>query len=158
MFFCPPNDLLLSLLFLMTVENDAGVMLQTSEVMRIILDTEMLNDASNYGGASNIDSEDEFPRGNGSFQYGSNTTYGDGDGGSEQNSFLQMFYDHYVPWFVAPFQYSIVVCRSAVPFSLSVKGFTKTSKDLLQEVLPSSLRLSFSVELLSFCVRAHRKR
>ena len=151
----------------MTVENDAGIMLQTSEVMRIVLDTEMTNEACQLSGVAVIDNEDEFPvggRGNGSFQYGSNTTHGGADG-SEQNSFLQMFYDHYVPWFVAPFQYKTLVCRSAVPFSLIGKGDGKfsailerlhsKSKHLFQEVLPSALRLSFLVEILSFCVRAH---
>jgi hypothetical protein len=159
-FVCPPNDLLMSLLSLMTVENDAGVMLQTSEVMRMILDTEMLNESSQLCGMAVIDNEDEFPlgsRGNGSFQFGSNTT----NGGAEQNSFLQMFYDHYVPWFAAPFQYSILVSRSAVPFSLVGKDDVKLpcrqneSKDFFREVPPSALRLSFSAELLSFCVRAH---
>ncbi len=152
----------------MTVENDAGIMLQTSEVMRIILDTEMMNEACQLGGVAVIDNEDEFPvgsRGNGSFQFGSNTPHGGAEGGSEQNSFLQMFYDHYVPWFVAPFQYKTLVCRSAVPFSLIGKGEKKLpailerlqieSKNLFQEVLPSALRLSFSVEILSFGVRAH---
>lgn len=152
----------------MAVENDAGVMLQTSEVMRIILDTEMLNEACQLNGVAVIDNEDEFPvgsRGNGSFQFSANTTHGGAEGGSEQNSFLQMFYDHYVPWFVAPFQYTTSVCRSAIPYSLCCRGDDKVQSlqeslrnaptTLFQIVLPSALRLSFSVELLSFCVRAH---
>ena len=167
-FGCPPKDLLFALLFLMAVENDAGVMLQTSEVMRIILDTEMQNEGCQLGGVGNIDNEDEFPnpnRGNGSFQLGLNLPHGNEDSGSEQNSFLQMFYDHYVPWFVAPLQYSTLVCRSAVPYSLPGKSSSNFAtlqeclknapKDQFQLVAPSALRLSFSLELLSFCVKAH---
>lgn len=157
----------MSLLYLITIENDAGIMLQISEVMRIILDTEMSIEACQLGGVAVIDDEDEFPlgRGNGSFQFGAHTSHGGTDGGSEQNSFLQMFYDHYVPWFVAPFQYTMLVTRCAIPFSLCEKGDDKVSsiqerqqdesKTLLQEVPPSALRFSFSVELLSFCIRAH---
>lgn len=158
----------MSLLFLMAVENDAGIMLQTSEVMRIILDTEMFNEACQISGLAVIDNEDEFPlggRGNGSFQFGVHTAHGGNEGVSEQNSFLQMFYDHYVPWLVAPFQYSTSVCRSATPYSFCGKSndavssiqerLQNESKAIFQDVQPSALRLSFSIELLSFCIRAH---
>ena len=166
-FACPPNDLLFSLLFLMAVEHDAGVMLQTSEIMRIILDTEMLNESSQLNGTAVIDNEDEFPvgRGNGTLPFGSTSTHGGAEGGSEQNSFLQMFYDHYVPWFIAPFQYSTMICRSALPFTMMSENderlpkvqesLVKKPKTFFQEVPSSPLRLSFSVELLGFCVRAH---
>ncbi len=151
----------------MSAEHDAGVMLQTSEIMRIILDTEMLNESCQLNGAAVIDNEDEFPvgRGNGSLQFGSTATHGGAEGGSEQNSFLQMFYDHYVPWFIAPFQYSTLICRSALPLSIMRENnekllkvqevLTKKPKIFFQEVPPSPLRLSFSAELLGFCVRAH---
>ncbi|KAL7431810.1 hypothetical protein ACHAXM_005183 [Skeletonema potamos] len=43
-FICPPNDLLLSILFVMSTETDAGLLLQTSETIRIILDTDILGD------------------------------------------------------------------------------------------------------------------
>jgi hypothetical protein len=89
-----------------------------------------------------------------------------------------MFYDHYVPWLVAPFQYSIMVPKTAVPFSLD-KEDMKQSDNLLQFIMRkhqhlvdhkisrtgllkmvsvSAIRLSFSVELISFCVRAHCSR
>ena len=40
-FLCPPDDLFLSLLFVMTMETDAGLLLQTSEIVQIVLDKEM---------------------------------------------------------------------------------------------------------------------
>ena len=159
-----PNDLLMSLLFLMTIENDAGIMLQTSEVMRIILDTEMLSEVCQLNGVPMMDNEDEILIGspnNGPFQYVGSNSNGGGEGGSEQNLFLQNFYDHYVPWFFAPLQYSTLVVRSAIPYSLCNKVISfreqlKTEpKSLFQEIVPSALRLSFAVELLGFCVRAH---
>jgi len=151
----------------MVVENDAGIMLQTSEILRIILDTEMFNEACHLNGVAMIDNNDELPLGlgNGSFQFGAHISHCGTEGGSEQNSFLQMFYDHYLPWFVAPFQYKTLVCRAAIPYSLCKKSNDKVSslqervqhepKPSFQHISPSALRLSFSIELLSFCVRAH---
>eukprot|EP00536_Pseudo-nitzschia_multiseries_P000592 jgi/Psemu1/179113/e_gw1.7.168.1 len=43
-FQCPPNDLLASLIFLLAIETDAGLLLQVSEIMRIILDTDVMGD------------------------------------------------------------------------------------------------------------------
>ena len=45
----------------MVVENDAGIMLQTSEILRIILDTEMFNEACHLNGVAMIDNNDELP-------------------------------------------------------------------------------------------------
>jgi len=176
-FACPPTDLFLSLLCVMATENDAGIMLQTCEVIRIILDTEMVNDPAQLDLGGVIDNEEDELIGsdNVSFLVGANPPNSHGGGGCEQNSFLQMFYDHYVPWLVAPFQYSILVPKTAIPFSFDQERLnekdnllqflmrkhqrlkdTKISRTgLLKMVSTSAIRLSFSVELLSFCVRAH---
>ncbi len=174
-FVCPPTDLLLSLLYVMATDNDAGIMLQTCEVIRIIMDTEMANDPSQFDLGGVIDNEEDELIGsdNAQFIMGSNAPNGHNGGGCEQNSFLQMFYDHYVPWLVAPFQYSMLVPKSAIPFSLRgsnqkcslldllmkkhkhLKDAKISRTGLLKNVSISPMRLSFSVELLSFCVRAH---
>ena len=259
-FVCPPEDLLLSLIFVMSVETDAGVLLQTSELMRILLDTEMIGDNGALGGGGIHDNnEDEMaaPSGgvNGNIGCGgaggggiiglgqqggpqghqggfgvsgdsnpsSSSAGGQGhqqqrprDPESEQNSFLAMFYEYYVPWLVAPFQYGgaggggILCPGLAPPFSFfrsggpggpksppemarrivdeidggtgggvvsvtSSKGGRNPDSPLPSQGNPSStslrrrrlpppplrdvptcaVRASFTVELLSFCVRAH---
>ncbi len=175
-FACPPTDLCLSLLYVMATENDAGIMLQTCEVLRIVLDTEMLNDPPQLDLGGVIDNEEDEMIGsdNVAFLVGSNAHNGHAEG-SEQNSFLQMFYDHYIPWLVAPFQYLISVPKTAIPFLLQPEQEaenvtllqflkkrhhrlkdSKISRSGLFKTIPTSpIRLSFSVELLSFCVRAH---
>lgn len=151
LFHCGPNDLLLSLLYLMAIETDAGLLLQTSEILRIILDTEMMEQGPLVGCV-----EDE-------------TSAITGLGNSEQNKFLALFYEHYVQWLVAPFQYTILVSRlsicglSTTPISSSTAVGTKpVSSDEKELYLQHSytcpkcaIRSSFSVELLCFCVKAH---
>ena len=244
----------------MSVETDAGVLLQTSELMRILLDTEMIGDNGALGGGGIHDNnEDEMaaPSGgvNGNIGCGgaggggiiglgqqggpqghqggfgvsgdsnpsSSSAGGQGhqqqrprDPESEQNSFLAMFYEYYVPWLVAPFQYGgaggggILCPGLAPPFSFfrsggpggpksppemarrivdeidggtgggvvsvtSSKGGRNPDSPLPSQGNPSStslrrrrlpppplrdvptcaVRASFTVELLSFCVRAH---
>jgi len=174
-FQCPPNDLLASLLFLIAVETDAGVLLQVSEIMRIILDTDVIGDnrQMNTGFADEAEGippsgghnppHDQHPNPNGS----GNTT------STEQNQFLSAFYEHYVQWLAAPFQYTILNPLLRVPTAI-FNGKTKSSitqtmvqrfekglyheEPLLQRVPFSALRSSFAVELLSFCVRAHQYR
>lgn len=172
-FYSHHNDLLMSLLFVMAVESDAGVMLQTAELMRIIMDTEMINDHSLLGAGILDNEEDELLSGNGSF-HGPQSSGGIHVGSSEQNSFLKMFYDHYVPWLVVPFQYSVYTTRRALPFDFilynkdgSVRKNQKIenlishpstdfkSISFLRFIPCCSIRASFSIELLSFCVRAH---
>jgi protein phosphatase-4 regulatory subunit 3 len=174
-FCCGPNDLLASLLFLMAVETDAGLLLQTSEILRIILDTEML--------AEHGPLETMGPTTTGmqhlNMQHSLTAPHhaAAGSVGSEQNHFLAMFYEHYVQWLVAPFQYTILHPVKRVPNkalaspddSLLMKrildtfmaGVT-TSKGgdhfLLRIVPMCAIRSSFAVELLSFCVRAHLHR
>jgi hypothetical protein len=43
-FLCPPNDLLAAVLFLLDAETDAGYFLQVSEIMKFILDTDMMGE------------------------------------------------------------------------------------------------------------------
>jgi protein phosphatase-4 regulatory subunit 3 len=162
-FCCGPNDLLSSLLLLMAVETDAGLLLQTSEIMRIILDTEML------GEHGSMETGPEMQHAN----TGHSLAHHGGSGGSEQNHFLAMFYEHYVPWLVAPFQYTLLLPVKRVPNkalaspddSLLMKRILDTfragvsPKDQLLRIVPKcAIRSSFAVELLSFCVRAHLHR
>ena len=147
----------------MAVETDAGLLLQTSEIMRIILDTEMLGEHGpmEAGGLLAM----HHPTMDHSFVPGSM--------GSEQNQFLAMFYEHYVQWLVAPFQYTILHPVKRVPDtaiasphdSLLMKRLLDTfragvsPKDPLLRIVPMcAIRSSFAVELLSFCVRAHLHR
>lgn len=175
-FACPPTDLLLSLLYVMATESDAGVMIQTCEVMRIILDTEMVNENGHLDLGGVIDNEEDELIGsdNISFLIGSNPHNGHGGGSCEQNSFLNLFYDHYVPWLVAPFQFFIMVPKSAIPYSWkraaspnqsllqkledkhrSLKEMKISRSGVFKLVSTCSVRISFSLELLSFCIRAH---
>jgi len=158
----------------MAVESDAGVMLQTAELMRIIMDTEMINDHSLLGAGILDNEEDELLSGNGSFHGGTHSSGGVHIGSSEQNSFLKMFYDHYVPWLVVPFQYSVYITKRALPFNVILynKDGSMRKNQKLEKIMnhPSAdyksipflrfipscfIRASFSIELLSFCVRAH---
>lgn len=171
-FWCPPNDLLASLLFLLATESDAGVLLQASEIMRIVLDTDMMGEHGPMNTGFADESEgippgaglnppyDQHPNPSGS----GNTT------SREQNKFLLMFYDHYVQWLAAPFQHTILFPLLRIPKAIYT-GKTKSpliermdqkflkgeyeEEPLLHLVLFSALRSSFAVELLSFCVRAH---
>lgn len=176
-FACPPNDLCLSLLFVMATENDAGIMIQTCEVLRIVLDTEMVNDPGQMDLGGVIDNEEDELIGsdNLSFLVENNPHSGHGGGGCEKNSFLNMFYDNYVQWLVAPFQFFILIPKTAISYKLKKQaeapdnsmlklllGKHRHLKDakisrsgILKSVSTCSVRLTFSVELLSFCVRAH---
>lgn len=175
LFTCPPNDLLRALLYVMAIETDAGILLQTTEILKILLDTEMMGEHGQLGGLGCVDNEEEPPPGssalNGSLvgPAGSATS---ADGASEQNTFLKLFYDFYVQWLVAPFQYVIMATRIALPFSLaethlislpSLRRKTNsplldrfgTMNDLFYAVPLCAIRTSFAVEVLTFCVRAH---
>jgi protein phosphatase 4 regulatory subunit 3 len=162
-FCCGPNDFLASLLFLMAVETDAGLLLQTSEIMRIILDTEMLGEHGPMEACG--------PPGMHHPTMDHSLTPGSMD--SEQNQFLAMFYEHYIQWLVAPFQFTILHPVKRVPDmdlaspndSLLVKRLLDafqagvSSKNPLLRIVPMcAIRSSFAVELLSFCVRAHLHR
>lgn len=171
LFHCPPNDLLGSLMFLLAMETDAGVLLQVSEIMRIILDTDMMADHGPMGGGF-TDEPEGMPPGGGhnplheqhSHPPGSLTT------STDQNQFLSMFYDHYVQWLAAPFQYKIIHPVRRIPKKIlekqgeseiiqkMIERFEKGQcheEPLLCLVSKNAIRSSFAVELLSFCARAH---
>ncbi|KAL3778417.1 hypothetical protein ACHAW5_005438 [Stephanodiscus triporus] len=195
---CPTDDLMLSLMYIMATENDAGLSLQTSEIIRIILDTESTGGEqqctqvqgvsllSATGGDGFLDEEYGLNAGqlfgNPSNEDGSQTSSGVGGGGAtsielEQNSFLALFYDRYVYWLVASFNYVILVPR-LVPPSLfgnetTSSGMRQESKhrtttatipgcnkddylpSLLRPIEPCPVRASFTLEIIIFCVRAH---
>jgi hypothetical protein len=60
-FRCPPDDVIASLLFLLAVETDAGLLLQTTEIMRIILDTDMLGDHGPMGVGQSVEDNETPP-------------------------------------------------------------------------------------------------
>ena len=86
LFSSPPDDLLLSLIFVMGTETDAGLLLQTSEIIRIILDTEMMGEQQQEGQSlpdgSFLEEENDFNA--------ANTNTSNGNGGNEGNSNMQM--------------------------------------------------------------------
>ncbi|CAJ1958480.1 unnamed protein product [Cylindrotheca closterium] len=165
-FQCPPNDLLASLLFLLATEIDAGVLLQVSEIMRIILDTDMMGDHGPMGASFSDKSEEIPPSGQNTSHEHPNHQSGST---TEQNKFLSMFYEHYIQWLAAPFQYAIfypllrmrkkdVSHQPPRVMMQALEDFEKGSynkNQILRSVPLSALRSSFAVELLSFCVRAH---
>lgn len=173
LFHCPPNDFLGSLMFLLVTETDAGLLLQVSEIMRIILDTEMMTDHGPMaigfsdeveglpggGGTHNLPHEQQHVNNAGTF---TSTT--------DQNQFLSMFYNNYVQLLASPFHYKILYPVRRIPRKVleaqvnsatlqkMVERFQKGQgheEPLLCMVTKNSVRSSFAVELLSFCVRAH---
>jgi len=165
-FRCPPNDLLASLLFLLATETDAGVLLQVSEIMRIILDTDMMGDHGPMGAGFSDKSEEIPPSGQNTSHEHPNHQSGST---TEQNKFLSMFYEHYIQWLAAPFQYTVfhlalrmrqkdLLHQPPQMMMKALEDFEKGSyidNRILRNVPLSALRSSFAVELLSFCVRAH---
>lgn len=182
-FLCPPNDLLAALLFLLDAETDAGILLQVSEIMRIILDTDMMGEHGPMGtGFADeaehgvfADESEGIPPGNGGGVQSHEQHNQVMNGGStatttEQKQFLSMFYEHFIDWVVAPFQFTILHPVRRVPDTVLIspsgsplliqmmKAFKDgvTHDDGLFRIIPrSAIRASFAVELLSFCVRAH---
>ncbi len=163
-FICPPNDLLLSILFVMATATDAGILLQTSEIIRIILDTDIVGDQGTSLNGSFMNEENDINAIN-----SQNVRH---DAGSEeQNSFLALFYDRYIQWLVAPFQYKIFISNSILPLlsesnrddSFSAinrirqefKHRSASEEKSLTLVAEFAVRSSFTLEILSFCVRAH---
>jgi hypothetical protein len=167
------NDLLSALIFLLDVETDAGALLQVSEIMRIILDTDIMGD---HGPLSpGLADEIDIPPGGGNHpphdQH--NQPTGSGQPNVEQARFLSFFYDNYVEWLVAPFQFAILHPVRRIPddFLHSPSGAALAQRILkrfqagigpddewLRTIPPCTVRKSFTVELLSFCVRAHLSR
>ena len=170
-FHCPPNELLGSLIFLLATETDAGVVLQVSEIMRMILDTDMMADHGPLGAGFTDEAEGIPPGGihNPPHEQHANSS-GSFATSTDQDQFLSLFYDHYVQWLAAPFQYKIMHPVRRIPRKvLQAQGQSRTlqkmierfekgqssEEPLLRQVPMSAIRGSFAVELLSFCVRAH---
>lgn len=171
-FQAPPNDLLSALLFLLATETDAGILLQISEIMRIILDTDVMGDHSLMTTGFADEAEGIPPSGghNPPHDQHPNPTGNGNPTSTEQNQFLLMFYDHYIQWLAAPFQYTMFYPLLRFPTSL-LAGETESEvaktmqqrfdkgmiddEPLLCAVPFCAMRCSFAVELLSFCVRAH---
>ena len=114
---CPPNDLLGSLMFQLVMETDAGILLQVAEIMRAILDTDMMTDHGPMG-VGFLDEAEGLPTGGGHsppYEHHIDPA-GSLSASSNQNQFLSMFYDHYVQWLAAPFQHRILrpVCRRTI--------------------------------------------
>ena len=176
-FQCPHNDLLAALIFLLDAAVDAGVLLQVSEIMRLLLDTDMMGDQGPPNAGFADEAEGIAPHAahgadhpnppsasvNVQSQNGANTT-------TDQKQFLSMFYESYVEWLVAPFQFQIFQCVRRVPTHVlrnpqestlmekMIVTFRKgipADDSFLRPVPDCAIRSSFAVELLSFCVRAH---
>jgi len=171
-FQAPPNDLLSALLFLLATETDAGILLQVSEIMRIILDTDVMGDHGLMTTGFADEAEGIPPSGghNPPHDQHPNPTGTGNPPSTEQNQFLNMFYDKYIEWMAAPFQYEILYPVLRQPLAvLSNEAKSEVARKtearflkgqvhdepLLHTVPFCAMRSSFAVELLSFCVRAH---
>lgn len=169
-FFGPANDILASLLFLLVTETDVGILLQVSEIMRIILDTDVVNDHGPMNAGFADESEGIPPRATQQPHDQHSQPSGNAPTTTDQKHFLSLFYDHYVEWLVAPFQFTILHPVRRVPeqFLLDtsespllqrmIAFFQKgvpVDEPLLRRVPVCATRTPFCVELLSFCVRAH---
>ena len=164
MFACPTDDLILSLIYVMTTEIDSGLSLQTSEIIRIILDTESTvgeqNEEYEFNDGQNLDNGD-----------GSQAAICAGGGAlsneSEQNSFLALFYDRYLHWLIAPFNCLLLVPRFVPPLFSGRENTTdavaifggdnndSTLSPLLRPIESCPVRASSTLEIISFCVRTH---
>ena len=171
LFQCQPNDVLASLLFLLAVETDAGVLLQVSEIMRIILDTDMMGEHGPMGSGFADEAEGIPPGGHHVPAHEQHNSSSGSGSTTDQNQFLSMFYEYYVPWLTSPFQYAILHPIRRVPHAILnaasesplmqaiQESFDKgvgEENPMLRMVPPCAIRRSFAVELLSFCVRAHQ--
>jgi protein phosphatase-4 regulatory subunit 3 len=163
-FVCPTDDLMLSLIYVMITEIDSGLSLQTSEIIRIILDTESTdgeqNEEYDFNDGHNLDNGD-----------GSQAAIGAGGGAlsneSEQNSFLALFYDRYLHWLIAPFNCLLLVPRFVPPLFSGRENTTdavaifggdnndSSLSSLLRPIESCPVRASSTLEIISFCVRAH---
>lgn len=168
---CPPNDFLGSLMFLLATETDAGILLQVSEIMRILLDTDMMTDHGPMGVGFSDEMEGLPPVSGHNIQpehHGSHS--GAFANSTDQNQFLSLFYDHYVQLLASPFQYKILHPIRRIPKRiLETQEESVTVQKLIERfekgqaheeplfclVSRNAVQSSFSVELLSFCVRAH---
>jgi hypothetical protein len=160
----------------LSAETDAGVLLQVSEIMRIVLDTDAMGDPSLLYPTFADEADGIVPSiGHNPPHDQHNQPLGGGAGptNSDQAQFLSVFYDYFAEWLVAPFQHALAYpvrripdnvfsrpMESSVVQSFMVKhqdGFRESDR-MLKLISMCPVRLSFTVELLSFCVRAHLSR
>jgi len=168
-FQCQPGDLLAALLYMLSVETDAGVLLQVTEILRAVLDTDMVGDQGPLGGGF-ADEAEGIPPHQAPVDHHNTVHPHAGPANSEQKKFLAMFYDHYIEWLTAPFQHSILHLARRVPESVrSSESYAALMQSInenfekgdvqnepqLCSVRPCAIRSSFAVDLLSFCVRLH---
>lgn len=131
-YFCPPDDLLAALLFLLASETDAGILLQVSEILRIILDNDIVAEHGGNGPMSpsatmsaslfaDDDVDDGYPT---EKQINSMQQLHDQhhlnpltaqQHITEQKQFLTIFYDRYVDWLVAPFHFTCLYPSCLIP-------------------------------------------
>ena len=170
----PSDDVLSALIFLLNVETDAGVLLQVSEIMRIVLDTDSMNDQTLIYPTFADEADGIVPglvHNPPHDQHNQPAGGGIGPTNSDQAQFLSVFYDYYAEWLVAPFQHTLAhpvrrvpdyVLRRPSCESTLMQSFLVKHKDSfrdndpqLKQIAFCPVRLSFTIELLSFCVRAH---
>jgi len=150
----------------MAMESDAGLLLQASEIIRIVLDTEMGENEHEQGiefasgGFLDDENNSNAVNNNGGQSGGGGVSAAE----SEQNSFLALFYDRYIQWLVVPFQYKIAVLSSSNTSQIDQarQGFKERTaatasarSSLIKTIDPCPVRSSFALEILSFGVRAH---
>jgi len=223
------NDLLLSLCTTMATANDIGLLLQTLELLRVLLDTDLhhhpivqdgehhseyYHDQQHDSGAHFYEEihdevDDEIVAnalGTTTKQHNANflsspncktvhaggadieasksdkickeaiTALRNGDVhtgnisfvslSSTKNPFLGLFYDYYIYWLSAPFQFPIFMSMEKgiadshyVPIQTDTEGRRKHdesgSKPVLCLVPKCAVRANFILEILCFCVRVH---
>jgi hypothetical protein len=224
------NDLLLSLCTTMATANDIGLLLQTLELLRVLLDTDLhhhpivqdgehhseyYHDQQHDSGAHFYEEihdevDDEIvanalgtttKQQNANFLSSPNcktihadgaeieasksdkigkeamTAFRNGDVhtnnisyvslSSTNNPFLGMFYDYYIYWLSAPFQFPIFVSMEKgisdshyVPIQTDTEGRRKHDESGPREqvlclVPKCAVRANFILEILCFCVRVH---
>lgn len=177
LFMCPPNDLFGAFLYLLDVETDVGVLLQVTEILRVALDTDMVGEpvatfaAEEAIPASTLQSHSLQQQQPQQLLHSSQNNQGDQQtNASDQKQFLSLFFEHYMEWLVAPFQFAVLHSRvkildnalrnqnDSLILQNMVQSFQRgmvSSNPRLKMVHPCAVRGYFAVELLSFCVRAH---
>jgi Component of IIS longevity pathway SMK-1 len=170
-----PNDLLSAFVFLLAIESDVGVLLQVSEIMRILLDTDVVGDHGMLSPGFADEADGILP---GVGQNPPHDQHNEPLGGSaptssEQARFLSIFYEQYAGWLVSPFRFTfayplrLIPCQilrhpsDSVALQYLMKHFQRgvqVDDQWIRTMSVCPVRMSFTVELLSFCVRAHLSR
>ena len=165
---CPSGDLVGSLVYLLGTESDAGILLQVSEILRIVLESDL---AMDHGPMNAFADEAEPPPVHGPPHDVHAQPPSTASNNSEQKHFLSVFYEHYMEWIVAPFQFTLIHSTRLIPdgvlenpsASPRMVRLQKEFEDgapfaLCEQVPRCSTRSSFAIELIGFCVRPHMHR